>query len=172
MLYQKQRTEIGFTGSMMRILTWMTRSVKIGPGRLKTVNCRLFWTRTILNRKKCRAIGCFSSSHFHAATCHEEDSKDRKMWVPHELNDRQMERRQNTCQILLARQKRKSFLHRIVTSDEKWIYFQNPKRKKWLGWPQPSTSSSRPNCFGWKTMLCVWWDQEGLLRAVKIWWNC
>jgi len=51
-------------------------------------------------------------------------------WVPHELNDRQMERCQNTSQILLARQKRKSFLHRIVTSDEKWIYFQNPKRKK------------------------------------------
>jgi len=48
-------------------------------------------------------------------------------WVPHELNDRQMERRQ----ILLARQKRKSFLHWIVTGDEKWIYFQNhPKRKK------------------------------------------
>jgi len=31
-------------------------------------------------------------------------------WMPYELNDRQMERRQNTCQILLARQKRKSFL--------------------------------------------------------------
>ena len=40
-------------------------------------------------------------------------------WVPHELNDRQMERRQNTCQILLARQKRKSFLHRIMIGDEK-----------------------------------------------------
>jgi len=39
--------------------------------------------------------------------------------VLHELNDRQMERRQNTCQILLAGQKRKSFLHQIVTSDEK-----------------------------------------------------
>jgi len=51
-------------------------------------------------------------------------------WVSHELNDRQMERRQSTCQILLVRQKRKSFLHRIVTGDEKWIYFQNPKRKK------------------------------------------
>jgi len=35
-------------------------------------------------------------------------------WVPHKLNDRQMERRQNTCQILLARQKRKFVL---VTSD-------------------------------------------------------
>jgi len=51
-------------------------------------------------------------------------------WVPHKLSDRQMERRQNTCEILLARQKRKSFLHRIVTGDEKWIYFENPKRKK------------------------------------------
>jgi len=40
-------------------------------------------------------------------------------WVPHELNDRQMERRRNTYQILLVRQKRKSSLHRIVTGDEK-----------------------------------------------------
>jgi len=77
-------------------------------------------------------------------------------WVPHELNDRQIERRQNTCQILLARQKRKSFLHRIVTGDEKWIYFQNPKRKKfWIDSAQSLTSSSRPNLFGRKTMLCV-----------------
>jgi len=34
---------------------------------------------------------------------------------------------------------------RIVTGDEKWIYFQNPKRKKsWVDPVQPSTSSSRP----------------------------
>lgn len=85
-------------------------------------------------------------------------------WVPHELNDRQMERRQNTCEILLARQKRKSFLHRIVTGDEKWIYFENPKRRKsWVDPGQPSTSCSRPNRFGQKTMLCVWWDQQGLV---------
>jgi len=57
-------------------------------------------------------------------------------WIPHELKDRQMERRQNTCQILLARQKRKTFLYRIVTGDEKWIYFQNPKRKK--SWIDPA----------------------------------
>jgi len=55
MLYRKQRAEIGFADSMTptTILTWMTRSVKIGPGRLRTVNCRFFWTRTISNRKKC-----------------------------------------------------------------------------------------------------------------------
>jgi len=63
--------------------------------------------------------------------------KDQKIgkWMSHELNDRQMKRRQNTCQILLARQKRKLFLHRIVTGDEKRIYFQNPKRKK--SWVDP-----------------------------------
>ncbi|KYN04920.1 Ubiquitin-conjugating enzyme E2 C [Cyphomyrmex costatus] len=43
-------------------------------------------------------------------------------WIPYELNERQMERRKNTCEILLER-----FLHRIVTGDEKWVYFENPK---------------------------------------------
>jgi len=47
-----------------------------------------------------------------------------------------------------------------VTGDEKWICFQNPKRKKsWVDPAQPSTSSSRPNRFGRKT-VCVWWDQK------------
>ena len=44
-------------------------------------------------------------------------------WVPHELNERQMQKRKNTCEILLERYRRKSFLHRIVTGDEKWIFF-------------------------------------------------
>ena len=85
-------------------------------------------------------------------------------WVPHELDGRQMERRKNTCEILLARYKRKSFLHRIVSGDEKWIYFENPKRKKsWVDPGAPSTSTARPNRFGRKTMLCVWWDQKGVV---------
>jgi len=53
-----------------------------------------------------------------------------RKWVPHELNERQQENRKTTCEMLLARYKRKSFLHRIVTGDEKWIYFENPKRKR------------------------------------------
>jgi len=50
-------------------------------------------------------------------------------WVPHELNERQMERRKNICEILLERYRRKSFLHRIVTGDEKWIFFRIPSAK-------------------------------------------
>jgi len=40
-------------------------------------------------------------------------------WVPYELKPRNVERRFFTCEMLLARHKRKSFLHRIVTGDEK-----------------------------------------------------
>jgi len=43
-------------------------------------------------------------------------------WVPYELKPRNVERRFFTCEMLLARHKRKGFLHRIpVTGDEKWI---------------------------------------------------
>jgi len=41
--------------------------------------------------------------------------------------------------------------------------FRILKRKKsWVDPAQPSTSSLRPNRFGRKTMLRVWWDQEGV----------
>ena len=36
-------------------------------------------------------------------------------WVPHELNERQLENRKTICEMLLARYKKKSFLHRILT---------------------------------------------------------
>lgn len=85
-------------------------------------------------------------------------------WVPHELNERQMENRKVTCEMLLRRHERKSFLHRIVTGDEKWIYFENPKRRKsWLSRGEASTSTAKPNRFGRKAMVCVWWDQKGIV---------
>jgi len=85
-------------------------------------------------------------------------------WVSHELNERQQENRKTICEMLLARYKRKSFLHRIVTGDEKWIYFENPKRKRsWVTPDESSTSTARPNRYGRKTMLCVWWDQKSVI---------
>jgi len=85
-------------------------------------------------------------------------------WVPHELNEKQQENRKTICEILLARYKRKSFLHRIVIGDKKWIYFDNRKRKRsWVTPSEPSTLTARPNRYGWKTMLCVWWDQKDVI---------
>ena len=51
-------------------------------------------------------------------------------WVPYELNPRDVERRFCMFEMLLERHKKKSFLHWIVTGDEKWIHYDNLKRKK------------------------------------------
>ena len=88
--------------------------------------------------------------------------------VPYELKPRDVERRFFTCEQLVQRQQRKDFLHRIVTGDEKWTFYDNPKKKKYYAKPDqslPSTSTSTPrlNIHGSKIMLCIWWDQKDLV---------
>lgn len=51
-------------------------------------------------------------------------------WVPYKLKPTDVEQRFFMCELLLARQIRKKKLHRIVTGDEKWIHYDNPKRKR------------------------------------------
>lgn len=85
-------------------------------------------------------------------------------WTPHNLEPRQIERRLVLSEILLERNKKKGFLHRIVTGDEKWIYYENPKRKVSYvkpGEPGPSTPKRDIHCD--KVMLCIWWDQKGVV---------
>ncbi|GFU16807.1 mariner Mos1 transposase [Trichonephila clavipes] len=83
-------------------------------------------------------------------------------WTPHELMDHQQETRKIVSEMLLPHYKRKSYLHHIVTGDEKWIYFESPKRNRSFVDPgQPSKWTARPNRFSRKTRLCMFWDQEG-----------
>ena len=35
--------------------------------------------------------------------------------------------------------------------------------KPWVNPGQPSTSTAKPNRFGQKRMLCVWWDQKDVV---------
>jgi len=87
-------------------------------------------------------------------------------WVSYELKPRDVERRFFTCEQLIQRQQRKGFLHWIVTEDEKWIFYNNPKKKKYYAkpgqsLPSISTSTPRSNIHGSKSMLCIW-DQKDL----------
>ena len=54
-------------------------------------------------------------------------------------------------------------MHR--TENEKWIFYNNPKKKKYYAKPGQSISKStpRPNIHSSKIMLCIWWDQKGLV---------
>jgi len=67
--------------------------------------------------------------------------------------------------IFFVRQTEKnSFLWRIVTGDKKWIYFNNPKRKKsWMDLGQSSTSTPKQNIHGHKAMFCIWWDMQSVI---------
>ncbi|UYV81336.1 hypothetical protein LAZ67_20000818 [Cordylochernes scorpioides] len=66
--------------------------------------------------------------------------------VPYELKPRDVERHFYMCEQLLQRQKRKGFLHRIVTGDEKWVHYNNPKHRSTYGYPgHASSSTAKPN---------------------------
>ncbi|GJQ68403.1 hypothetical protein Trydic_g16992 [Trypoxylus dichotomus] len=67
--------------------------------------------------------------------------------------------------MLLQRQERKRFLHRIITCDENLIPYNNPKRKlAWLKPGEPGSSTPKRSTHGSKVMLCMWWDMQDVVQ--------
>lgn len=90
-------------------------------------------------------------------------------WVPHALSQNNKDCRVIACASLLARhrlarQQHQSFLSRIITGDEKWCLYVNFKqRKEWLSPDKQATPRVKQDLHPRKTMLCVWWNQEGVV---------
>ena len=85
-------------------------------------------------------------------------------WVPYKFSENNKCQRLTTCVSLLARNKKKDYLWKIVTGDEKWIYYDNPvKKKQWLDPCQAAVASPKPNIQRKKVMLSVWWDMKGII---------
>lgn len=81
--------------------------------------------------------------------------------VPHELNEMQKNRRISDCRWLLHKFSRGG-LDRILTCDEKWVLYDNRKRKnQWLSPGQLGERTPRSDPHQKKVLLCVWWMVTG-----------
>ena len=84
---------------------------------------------------------------------------------PHDLTPQQAQRRLELCTKLLENPTDDRFWKRIVTGDEKWIFFKNPdKEKQWVVPGGSAQSVVRQDRYGAKVMLCVWWNFEGIVH--------
>lgn len=86
------------------------------------------------------------------------------IWVPHELSERNIMDRISICDSLLKRNNVVPFLKRMITGDEKWIVYDNVKRKRSYGKrDEPPQTTPKQNIHAQKIMLCVWWDFKGIV---------
>jgi [histone H3]-lysine36 N-dimethyltransferase SETMAR len=54
------------------------------------------------------------------------------------------------------------FLDKIVTGDEKWVFFNNVKRKKqWTKRGTKAKATAKPGLHPKKVLISVFWDSEG-----------
>ena len=85
--------------------------------------------------------------------------------VPHQLTPAQAQRRVDTCRQLLENPMDERWIKRVVTCDEKWVYFSNPdKENQWLEPGQMAEPVPKRDHLSRKAMLCVWWNFEGIIH--------
>lgn len=85
-------------------------------------------------------------------------------WVPRILSIENKMQRTSICSSMLSRCSQPGFLDRIVTGDEKWVFYENPVRKReWCDKAQRPSPTAKRDLHSRKIMLSVWWDSKGIL---------
>ncbi len=96
------------------------------------------------------------------------------------MTPKKKEERKRIFSIHLERYHRegKEFLHSIVTGDESWLYLEKPIREpQWVAPGGKAKPIAKPSLHPAKVMLCVWFDDEGLVHyeiirnGVCFWWD-
>ena len=101
MLYWKQRAEIGFRFNDDNFYL-SDKKRENRPRKIEDSIAGSFGRgRYPIAKNACRAIGCFSSSHFHAMGKVQKIGK----WVLHELNNRQMDTKTHAKSAYQAKKK-------------------------------------------------------------------
>lgn len=96
-----------------------------------------------------------------------EIGKKKKLnkWIPHELNDGQKRNRLDAALSLLTRHKNEPILERILTCDEKWILYDDRKRKyQWLDADESPGHEAKPDLHQKKLMVTIWWSRAGIVH--------
>lgn len=118
---------------------------------------------TQTSRQLGERFGCHYSTitmHLHSIGKNNRCGK----WVPHHLSDANKAARVTMAGILLRSAKNNGFFDSIVTSDEKWISYNNTtKKRQWLSPGEPPKITPKPSVHGKKNLLCVWWNTNGLV---------
>lgn len=85
--------------------------------------------------------------------------------VPHELTPQQSGKRLEICENLLKNPSDMRFYRKIVTCDEIWVYWRNPNtHKQWLDRGQTALPVAARGQYEKKSMLCVFWNFEGVIH--------
>ena len=86
------------------------------------------------------------------------------VWIPHHLSEQNLIQRVSIASSLLACNNSERFLHRIITGDEKWVFYVNIRRtKQWTTRGQTPLPTAKPGLHPKKIMLSIWWDMSGVV---------
>ena len=87
-----------------------------------------------------------------------------RRWVPNELNSGQLDARKNICLHLLSFKRTTYWLRDLIITDGKYILYVNHSwKRQWLSVGQAVVSTPKPDKFGRKVILSVWWKMCGVI---------
>jgi histone-lysine N-methyltransferase SETMAR len=118
-----------------------------------------------LSQKKiAKALGVHPTTVHRILTEELELTRVNFRWIPHTLNDAQKAKRVEVAKILLKMLANATLaqLRLIITGDETWVYFSNPRSSMWVGSDIPRPEKPKLTIGSKKVMITVFWSPVGM----------